>query len=258
MTRRASAAAITILLLGLPGTIHAQMNMRTTPPPLATAENEGWYLRGDPVMFAGDIYYPAGAQVYFNVNEMIRSGNFLGIPLYTRTTIEPYSIVYVPVGHSLMQPYERRRTGEVAGTAASSAPSFPIDRGIEATTGDIPPHAAAPPTVGSPILDWAPEAAARPEYPEPATMLGRTQPPPHWGSLRTAQLPTGLNAVFITYENRRWFEAGAAVEYDDSQFTRVGEYHGFPVFRRNGGDASILYVPVASDARALVTPYKQR
>jgi len=257
--RRASTAAITVLLLSLAGAgLQAQMNMRTTPAPLVTAENEGWYLRGDPVMFAGDVYYAAGAQVYFNPNEMVRSGVFLGVPLYTRTTIEPFSIVFVPVSHGLMQPYERRRAGEVAGTAASSAPSFPVERGIEGTTGDLLLRGAAPPTVGSPVLEWAPEAAVRPEYPEPAPMLGRTQPPPQWGSLRTAQLPSGLNAVFITYDNRRWFEAGAAVEYDESGFTRVGEYHGFPVYKRTAGEPSTIYVPVASDARGLVTPYKQR
>ena len=145
--RRASTAAITPLLLSLAGAgLHAQMNMRTTPSPLVTAENEGWYQRGDPVMYAGDVYYPAGPQVYFNPNEMVRSGVFLGVPIYTRTTIEPFSIVYVPVSHGLMQPYERRRAGEVAGTAASAAPSFPIERGIEGTTGDLLLRGAAPPT----------------------------------------------------------------------------------------------------------------
>ena len=73
-----------------------------------------------------NFYYPAGPRVHFMPFEMVRSGDFLGIPLYSRTTIEPYSVVFIPVGGGMMQPYERRREGELAGTVGSSAPSFPV------------------------------------------------------------------------------------------------------------------------------------
>ena len=59
------------------------------------------------IQFAGDLYYPAGAAVFFDGNTMVRSGHYNGVPLYTDTTLEPYSVVYVPLERGLMQPYER-------------------------------------------------------------------------------------------------------------------------------------------------------
>ncbi len=79
-------------------TARAQVVIQPTASPTVTAENEPWYLNGEPVTHAGSLYYPAGPRVYFNANEMVRSGFHMGIPLYTRTTIEPYSVVYLPVG----------------------------------------------------------------------------------------------------------------------------------------------------------------
>ena len=91
----------------------AQVTMRPTPAPLVTAEREAWYLKGDPISYGGQLYYPAGAQVYFNGNEMVQSGSFAGVPLFVRTTIEPGSLIYVPVGGGLLQPYERLRSGDL-------------------------------------------------------------------------------------------------------------------------------------------------
>ena len=75
-----------------------------------TAANESWYQLREPVQFAGDLYYPAGATVFFNGNHMVRTGHYNGVPLYADTTVEPYSVVLVPVSRGLLQPYERRRT----------------------------------------------------------------------------------------------------------------------------------------------------
>jgi hypothetical protein len=104
----------------------AQIQLRPTPPPLVVADLEPWYVEGGPITHAGNIYYPAGSQIHFNGNEMVRSGFYQGVPLYSRTTLEPYSIVFVPLSGGLMQPYERRRAGDVAGTVGSRAPSFPV------------------------------------------------------------------------------------------------------------------------------------
>jgi hypothetical protein len=41
----------------------AQVQSRPTDLPLLTAENESWYVNGEPIQFAGDLYYPAGATV---------------------------------------------------------------------------------------------------------------------------------------------------------------------------------------------------
>src|SRR6478672_3139321 len=105
MNRRVRLAVITIFAgIALPLTLDAQMMLRPTERPIVTAENENWYLSGDPITADGVIYYPTGAQVYFNPNEMVRSGYYRGIPLYSKTTLEPYSVVFVPITGGLMQP----------------------------------------------------------------------------------------------------------------------------------------------------------
>ena len=98
MNRRARTILLTFLVtVFLSKIAPAQVVIQPTPNPTVTAENESWYLNGEPIAHAGNLYYPAGPLVYFNPNEMVRSGFYQGIPLYSRTTIEPYSMVYVPV-----------------------------------------------------------------------------------------------------------------------------------------------------------------
>src|SRR5688500_14937351 len=88
------------------GTVHAQ----PTSLPTVTAESESWYLSGEALLHNGTVYYPRGAAIYFDRDEFVRSGFYRGIPLYSRTTLEPHSIVFVPLAGGLMQPYERSRT----------------------------------------------------------------------------------------------------------------------------------------------------
>ena len=75
----------------------AQVQSRPTEAPIVTAENESWYRLGEPLQFSGDLFYPAGARVFFNGNSMVRTGHYNGVPLYADTTLEPYSLVFVPV-----------------------------------------------------------------------------------------------------------------------------------------------------------------
>ena len=89
----------------------AQTALQPTPKPIVTVENEVWYQAGMPITVNGNTYYPTGPQVYFNGNEMVRSGHFQGIPLYSRTTLEPYSIVFAPLSGGLMQPYRASAFG---------------------------------------------------------------------------------------------------------------------------------------------------
>src|SRR5688572_21192025 len=118
---RCLAAAITILL-GVPA--FAQVNSRPTEPPIVSAENDAWYRRGEPVVVSGEFYYAAGPIVFFNGDVMVRTAHYNGVPLYADTTLEPHSIVFVPVGRGMMQPYERVRAGDLAGTSGSRPPSF--------------------------------------------------------------------------------------------------------------------------------------
>src|SRR6478752_6750041 len=115
-------ALLMVSALLLSATAQAQVTWQPTQPPLLTADNETWFQAGQSIEWNGDFYYPAGAPEAFNRYQMVRSGSYRGIPLYTDTTLEPYSIVFVPISGGRMQPYERPRTGMLAGTVGSRAP----------------------------------------------------------------------------------------------------------------------------------------
>src|SRR5687767_7924618 len=117
---------VVALLLAAAAPAFGQVVSRPTDPPIVTAENDSWYRLREPVQFAGELYFPAGAAVFFNGNTMVRTGHYNGVPLYADTTIEPYSIIYVPISRGLMQPYEKLRRGDLAGTSGSRTPSFPV------------------------------------------------------------------------------------------------------------------------------------
>lgn len=256
MNGRARTCTLLAVLIIVPSLTVAQVAMQPTPRPPITAENEGWYLAGEPIMFAGDLYYPAGSEVYFNGNEMVRSGFYLGIPLYTRTYEEPYSRVYVALAGGLMQPYERRRAGEIAGTTGSTAPGYPVaiaghyDVETAANLAGIP-QAAAPPTY--PPFAGLPATAARANV----VISGRRPGASETSRFRTASKPEGLNAIFIDYDDSRWFSNGPAVLLEPSRYTRTGDYRGFAVYRQRDGAVDTIYVELATNAAGLITPYSR-
>jgi hypothetical protein len=255
--RRPLAWAAACLLLAAPLPAGAQMTMRPTDKPIITAENETWYQEGEAITFSGSFYYPVGAAVFFNQNEMIRSGSYRGIPLYSLKTAEPYGVLYVPIDRGLMQPFERRREGEIAGTVGSTAPSFPVQRDLEAYGPDGGIQAQGPPMA----REWTPayDATDYRSLPvaEPAGTTGATANRPT-GPLTTALKPTGLNAFYINYAGQRWFNSGKAVVLAGGNFTRTGDYHGFPVYSSSDAQSDTIYVAVAGVAGGLLTPYSTR
>lgn len=223
-----------------------QVTYQPTPAPIVTADNETWYLAGEPVMHAGNIYYPAGPKIHFMPFEMVRSGSFKGMPLYTRTTLEPYSVVFVPLAGGLMQPYEQRRAGDLAGTVGSQAPSFPVSRGwVPPDDASAPVAAAAPPALTGSI--------GRGQAPEELATTGILPP------ARRATVPPrpSANGIFINFDGERWFSAGEAIVFDPTGMTQIGERNGSPVYQRKGAEG-VIYIPVVRGSRGLVTPYVQR
>jgi hypothetical protein len=203
---------------------------RATAAPIVTAENESWYVDREPIIFAGNLYYPAGAQVFFSPNEMVRSGFYFGVPLYTRTTIEPYSVIFVPVAGGRMQPYERPRTGELTGTAGSLPPSIvtPYDPASAAT---LSPQAPAPPSNAPVVI--VPDVAPSPPAREAAVgTVGREPYQP--GHSRIGGRPKGINAIFVEFDGRRWFSSGDSIRIDPTRMERIGDYRGFEVWRARG------------------------
>src|SRR3954466_13805687 len=95
----------------LPKTVNAQVYQLPTPAPQVTANAAAWTLSGQPIFYAGAFYYPTGPTVFFDGFVMVRTGTYDGVPLYADTTLEPFSVVFVPLGGRVMRPYERLRTG---------------------------------------------------------------------------------------------------------------------------------------------------
>ena len=237
----------------------AQIQSRPTDAPIVTADNESWYVNREPIQFAGDVYYPAGAVVFFNGNTMVRSGHYNGVPLYTDTTLEPYSVVYAPLERGLMQPYERRRQGSLAGTTASRTPSFPVT--ATPSSGTLPQATAAPTappaTIGA-IGAYTPETSvgtSRTTVPSPVGTSGLVAAAPRVTPTRVSTLvrPTSNDGVWIRYLGEKWISAGSAMPLTAAGFRVVGNYDGFPVFARSDTSEQVIYVPTRA---GLVAPYR--
>jgi hypothetical protein len=272
MYRRARITVLAAAVAIVPALTLAQAVWQPTPPPLVTAENETWYRAGGPIEWNGDFYYPAGAPRAFDAYAMVRAGSYRGIPLYSDATLEPYSIVFVPVTGGRMQPYERKRAGMLADTTGSQTPSFPpqTSASLSLASGGFVAQAAMPPTFARPY-DLAPagppEAAvpsAAPSVTAATGTAGRIETNPSLAvgtsgrSLVTAIAPrtrgarsaSGVAIVWIDYQGQRWTSDGKAVDLDPD-LHRVGTYRGFPIYAR-ADDRRTIYVPSSG---TLVVPY---
>jgi hypothetical protein len=229
--------------------VHAQVQSRPTDRPIVTAENETWFRLGEPLQFAGDLYYPAGPNLFFDGNTMVRTGHYNGVPLYADTTIEPYSIVLVPLPRGLMQPYERLRRGDLAGTTGSRAPSFPVGR---VTAGRAIGQAPVSPTnlprpIGA-ISVYTPEVAAAAG---PGVASAPLPQEPEVPLLR----PESNDGIWVPFAGYRWISAGSAVPLRAAEFELVGDYAGFPVFARSTVTEDVIYIPTRA---GLVAPYRRK
>lgn len=252
--RFASFATALVVAAASSVALSAQAQSRPTELPPVTAENEAWYLEGAPVEFAGDVYYRAGAIVYFNGNTMVRSGYFNGVPLYSDATLEPYSLVFVPLPQGQMQPYERLRRGELAGTTGSRTPSFPV--ALVPEQRGLPMAATAPTSLRTTAVDEAVGTSGIVQRPAVTPLPAASQPvvwkpaPPEV-TLRRAESNDG---IWLEYGGARWISAGRAVAWDAAAFRKVGEYSGFPVYER-AGESDLIYLPVRD---GVLTPYKRK
>lgn len=238
----------------------AQVYLLPTPAPEVIGR-AAWQLEGEPVYFAGNFYYPTGPTEFFDGNLMVAVGLFRGVPLYADTSLQPYSIVYVPTADGLLRPYERRRAGDIAGTTGSRVPSFPVEPGPsrEYATVATPYGGFEEPQVppegrpscsccfcGYPACALPPCAIAAPgQASEPQDRLVQSAPPP------TANL-----GVWIDFNDVRWFSDGPAVVPSNERFVQIGDRRGFPVYQERGGSAETIYVPAVEGG--LLAPFRRR
>jgi hypothetical protein len=188
-----------------------------TAPPVVNAGAADWQIRGDPVFYAGTFYYPTGPNVFFSGSTMVATGMFRGVPLYEDTTLQPFSRVYVPIGGSMMRPYEQRPPSEYPAAVGTSGAVF------------------QPMNVPEPI---APSFA-----------------PPQKLTIQSVPAPTSNRGIFLEYDGARWYLAGPAVAFDAERFQAVGNYHGFTVYRQVNGDPDTIFIPAVEGGS--LSPYKR-
>lgn len=218
----------------------AQTVIRPEPAPARVAANEAWYRAGQPVIYRGDAFYPAGAQVFFNGNVMVMVGEFRGVPVYVDPTIETGSIVYIPIGGGVMQPYEKLRAGELAGTSGSRTPSFPPE---PATSLEMPPQPVG--TAGTIVpAPAASVTAAVPAVPR-APAAGRVI------TIAPNTSPRG-RGIWIAWNGEQWRPSGAAVRVGP-QLVPIGTYNGRNVYR--GAADGTIWIETA---QGLATPWRRR
>ena len=96
-----------------------------------------------------------GVRECWLIHQLTREIEVRDAPTKADTTLEPFSIVLVPISRGLMQPYERLRRGHLAGTTGSRPPALPVQVVPDAT--GLPMAAAAVWMFGSeapPYVRW--------------------------------------------------------------------------------------------------------
>ena len=214
------AVAVLFVVASLPNVGNAQVYQFATPPPTANASAAWWQVESAPIQVNGIVYVPTAFVRPFDGNVMTQVGRFDHVPVYADATLEPFSVLYVPVARG-MRTYERQRTGKIAGTTGSRTPALPV----------------APVTA---VVAPAPSVPAKPE---------RTR-------VETVPMPRATDGVWIRYDGAKWYSDGEAAPYTPERFTQIGSYHGFPVYRERRSSATDIWVSVVQDGP--VAPYAKR
>ena len=245
-------AAITVALLlsssWFSGVGTAQVFGTETPPPIVTAASAPWQLSRDPIFYAGAFYEPAGPVAFFEGKVMVRTGVYDNVPLYEDATLQPYSVVYVPVGGLLMRPYVRQADDRLSLTRASEPLFVPqTDAGRRL----IPDGYALVPVGTLGTTGRAADVSPEPPF-EAVGVVSVTIPN------RNATIETGpqLSGAWVEIDGSRWFSAGRAVDYDPARFVPAGEYRGFPLYRERGGAGDRLFMTVVHDGP--IAPFERR
>lgn len=236
------ALLLAVVMSAPPAAAAAQVVIRPEREPARVAGQQSWYRAGEPVMYRGELYYPAGAQVFFNPTVMVLAGEYRGVPLYVDPTVETGSVVLLPIGNGQMQPYERLRTGDLAGTSGSRSPSFPpetasalrADTVAVGTTGLVPP---APPVGDTP----------------PTTAVARGAAPA--AAVTTTIAPAGTSrgrGIWIDWQGQSWRAAGGAVRVGP-QLVPIGTLNGRTVYRGAEGAGTIWI----ETAQGLASPWRR-
>jgi hypothetical protein len=267
---RSILATCVVALVATPA--FAQMISRPTDAPTVSAAGQSWYELREPIMYAGEAYYPGGAAVFFNANQMVRTGHYNGVPLYADATRDPYSVVYIPIGGGQLKPYERLRRGALAGSVGTTLPSFPTTlrpdspvqpmamaapTNLPAAVGAVSAFTpeVAPPLVLIPAVSTAAAPCSCDQAGPVAVPAAAVVPPLPTDRVAviSARRPDNNDGVWIRFDGATWVSTGVA-EPRTTAFTQVGEHAGFPVFRKQGGGDTVYL----ESRDGLLAPYRRK
>ena len=65
--------------------------------------------------------------------------------------------------------------------------------------------------------------------------------------------PENNDGLWIRFQDHKWIHSGAAVPLETSAFVRVGDYVGFPVFKKRDVTEDVIYLPTRA---GLIAPYR--
>ena len=236
-----TAGVVLFVAMAMPKVGMAQVYGFRTQPPQVTAASAPWQIGSEPIVLDGLVYQPTAFARPFDGGVMMQIGVYDNVPIYADATLEPFSVVYVPVARGAMRQYERVREGAIAGTQGSRAPAFPVQpvSGLPAaTTGTL--SGGSTPLVSS-------TASA------PGTVVTVITPT----HVESIPRPRSTDGVWIRYEGSKWYSHGEAALYSPERFVRIGTYRGFPVYReRRDGRKDEIWVAVVEDGP--VAPYSKR
>src|ERR1043165_795510 len=114
--RHVLSAGVLSLTVLLPSVGIAQVR---SAPPEVTAAGAAWQANAEPILVNGLQFLPTREFRIFDAQTMTRIASYQGVPIYSDATLEPNTVVYVPVGGLTMRAYEHARGGELAGTTGS-------------------------------------------------------------------------------------------------------------------------------------------
>lgn len=237
MSRSAAGAGVLVFTTLLPTMGRVQAFQLRTPAPQVTAADAAWQINGEPITVEGLVFFPTHAMRFFDGSVMAQIGVYEGVPVYADTTLEPYSVVYVPVGNGRMLEYEHPRTGDLAGTTGSRTPTFPVP---------------LPSTLPQPQADALSGAAIRARTPDVVVAPGSAPAP---AAAPESPLPPG-NGIWIPFRGARWYSAGGAVPFSAVRFEGIGSYRGFTVYREMDGASDVIWIRSATNGP--IAPYRRR
>lgn len=227
-----------IVAMLVPNVGSAQGSSLRSAPPRVNAATADWQLNSEPIIVSSTLFQATRATRMFDGQVMVQVGVYQRVPVYADVTLEPNSVVYVPVARNQLRVYERRRDHDLAGTTGSRTPSLPADGSASA-----PSKERAIGTTGTIVPAGVGAANAVPHAPRTV--------------METIQRPRrGTNGVWLDFVGVRWYSSGTSASYSADRFTKVGEYRGFPVYVETAGSKDTIWVQVTNGGP--LAPYARR